>query len=369
VSKLFCYIHIPFCESKCKYCRFASVWILQEDKIQKYVDKLLSDIQNYDKKINRLKSIYFWWWTPSVLSVEQLENIILSLKNKFWFEDNIEITLESTPQNISENNIVWWKKMWINRLSIWIQTLNEKSLEEIWRRPPPNPLLVKEGGEDSLLQFDVSLDFIIGLPYVKKWEIKKDIEYILDNYNYIKHISVYMLEDYYYPDNWKKVWINEDNYLWEYVDVKDLLESRWFDKYEISNFAPPSNPLLAKEGEEDKYQCKHNKAYWDHSEVVAFWLGAHWFVDWKRYSYPDNFKDYYNDKIIIEDKLTEEDVFLEKVMFWLRTRWLEKELFLQLNQEKLDYFLDNWYLKIEDNILKLQDKWVVVLDYILSELV
>jgi len=353
---MFAYIHIPFCENKCKYCRFASTWISQKDKIEKYLSKLLFDINNYDKKINRLESIYFWWWTPSILSLNQLEKIIITLKNKFWFDKNIEITLETTPNNITESNLIWWKKLWFNRLSIWVQTLNNQSLLEIWRGNKGDIIdsleLIKR-----ILFNNISLDFIIGLPYVKKWEIKNDIEFILDNYNFIKHISVYMLEEYYYPWKWKKISINEEDYLWEYIQIKNLLKSRWFNKYEVSNFA------------KTLYECKHNKAYWNHSEVLAFWLWAHWFIDWIRYSYPDNFKDYYDWKIIIEDKLQEDDIFLEKIMFLFRTNWLSSDLYLQLNQEKLYYFIDNSYLKIENNILKLEDKWVLVLDYILSELI
>ena len=137
---MFVYIHIPFCESKCKYCRFASFWWLQELKINKYVNYLIKEInppipnpfpprEKVDKK--SLKTIYFWWWTPSVLKIEQLEEIInlINLKK----HKKVEITLETTPSNLTENNLIWWKNIWINRISIWVQSLNNDTLKEIWR--------------------------------------------------------------------------------------------------------------------------------------------------------------------------------------------------------------------------------------------
>lgn len=353
---MFCYIHIPFCEKKCKYCKFVSIWLSQKEKISKYINKLILDINNLNKKINRLESIYFWWWTPSVLQIFELELIIKTLKNKFWFKKDIEITLETTPKNISKEYLIWLKKLWINRLSIWVQTLNNKSLIEIWR-----------GNKWDIIQSlnlikniwfkNISIDFIIWLPYVKIWEIKKDIEFIIKKYQFIKHISVYMLEDHYYPWNWKNISLDENDYLEEYIEVKNFLEVNWFRRYEISNFA------------KKWYECKHNMSYWNHSDVLAFWLWAHWFINKYRFSYFDKFEDFYKDKNFIEEKLDKNDIFLEKILFWLRTNWLKNNLQKKLDIKKVQEFIELWYLKIEDNILKLEDKWVLVLDYIIKEIV
>jgi len=355
MKKSYCYIHIPFCESKCKYCRFASVWSIQKIKIKKYLEKLITDINNSDKKINRLKSIYFWWWTPSTLSIPDLELIINNLKDKFWFENNIEITLETTPNKVSQENIIWWKGIWINRISIWVQTLNNDSLIEIWRGNKWDTI----GALDNIKKIwfnNVSIDFIIWLPHVKKWETKKDIEYILDNYLFVKHISVYMLEDHYYPWNWKEVSISEDDFLWEYIEIKNFLEKKWFNRYEISNFAC------------DWCDCSHNKAYWDHSDILAFGLWSHWFFDNERYSYSDKFEEFYND-IIIKEKLNENDTFLEKVMFWLRTSWLEKNIYEKLDNKKIQELVNSWYLRIENWVLSLENKGVLVQDFILGEII
>ncbi|MDD4151636.1 MAG: radical SAM protein, partial [Candidatus Gracilibacteria bacterium] len=121
---MFCYIHIPFCESKCKYCRFASFGKIDKLKIKSYIQKLKEDIASFSLKSEKLKSIYFGGGTPSILDISELKDIINSLDNKFGLEQNIEITLETTPQNVNKDNLIGWKSIGINRISIGIQTLN-----------------------------------------------------------------------------------------------------------------------------------------------------------------------------------------------------------------------------------------------------
>ena len=404
------YIHIPFCELKCKYCRFASIWNIQNLHIDKYVSFLCKEINElkvpvpslskynkgtgtYLNKKKKIRTIYFGWGTPSVLKEKHFKKIFESLKSRFIFEQNIEITIESTPNNITSKNLEIWNNLWINRFSIWIQTLNKKTLEEInrWNKGDVEKALevLKTLEQNSLptvvwnkkkIDLNISLDFIIWLPYVKKWEILENIKYVLEKYSFIKHISVYMLEEYYnpdkvietkfdnitYPKDWDKLWIKDEDYLWEYSSIKKFLQEKWFINYEISNFSKLWS------------LCKHNKWYWNHKEVLAFWMGAYWIkrgtgthlngYQYLRYANADNFKDYYAWKRIFEEELLENDIFLEKVMFGLRTSWLEKDIYKKLNQEKINYFIKNWYLEKKSDKIILSDKWVLVLDYILKEI-
>ena len=402
------YIHIPFCEQKCNYCRFASIWKIhsgrsalevQDLHIAKYVSFLCEEIKEnkynpsafqaapFNSKGSKISTIYFWWWTPWVLKLEQFEKILKIIKNKYILDKNCEITIETTPDKITKENLIGWKKLWINRISIWIQTLNKRSLEEIWRWNKWDIIKalenIKENISGKTHKFDpinISVDFIIWLPYVKKWEILENIKYVLDNFDFIKHISVYMLEDYYspdkiietkydnitYPEDWWKQGIKEEEYLEEYSNIKKYLIEKWFNNYEISNYW------------KSWFECKHNIWYWNHKEILAFWLWAFWYVNNTRYANADNFKDYYKWKKLFEKKLTQEDIFLEKVMFQLRTSWIEKNIYKKLDRKKIDYFIENNYLENSPIIsfhkgnepkIKLTDKWVLVMDYILSEII
>ncbi len=386
------YVHIPFCDRKCKYCRFASLWKVQNLFIKKYLSFLLKEIKNYSGKKNKLKTIYFGGWTPSTLDYAGLEKIITCLKNKFNIKKNAEITLETTPDKVDLKNLISWEKIWINRVSIWIQTLNKKSLKEIsrWNNKTIFECLDeiknyinKKTADNSLSKKEkkyinnFSLDFIIWLPYTKKWETKKNIEKILKKYNFIKHISVYLLEDYLeirkeieeknnfekitYPKSWKKNSLKEKEYLGEYLEVQKFLKNKWFCKYEISNFS--------KKG----FECKHNKGYWKHKKTVWFWLSASGFVKnskWKllRYSNSSNFTEYYSKKLEEKYFLKKEDIFLEKVMFWLRTSWIKKNIYKKLNLKKIKDFINLWFLEKKQKKLILKNKWILVLDYIIKEI-
>lgn len=364
-----CYIHIPFCSSKCKYCRFASFWITQKLQIQNYVNFLLNEINSWKKHWNILDTIYFWWWTPWVLSISNFEEILTTLKNNYIFSNDIEISIETTPENVTIENLSWWKKLWINRISMWVQTLNEKSLKEIDRAGKWD--ILKALDNIKIEWFDnVSIDFIIWLPYVSNWEINENIDSLLNKYSFIKHVSVYMLEEYYdvpedkeskfdnitYPDSWHKTWISLDDYSKEYMSIKNNLEKYNFNRYEISNYS------------KKWYECKHNQWYWSHKEVIAYWLWAYWYLDNIRYSNSESFLDYYSWKNISTTIVNKNDIFIEKIMFMIRTNWIDISYLDKLDKEKIDYFVENWYLKKESNKIILSDSWIVYMDYILWEI-
>ncbi len=286
----------------------------------------------------------------------QIKKILDTLKEVYIFSDTIEITFETTPQNISSQNLQDWNSLWINRISTWIQSLNEKVLKEVWR-------ITKEEIFEKLDILKVSpikniaLDFIIGLPYTTPWELVQNIEYILQIYPFIKHISVYMLEEYTYPKNWQEYAFPKEAFQDEYTNIKNTLEKYWFQRYELSNFALPW------------FECKHNKAYWNHSEMAAFWLGSYGFEDGIRYAYGENFKDYYSWKGYTEDILDEEAIRLEKMMFGLRTNGIQEWLIWDDKKEQLNSYIEQKYLAKDGDMIYILEKWVPVMDTILSDII
>jgi oxygen-independent coproporphyrinogen III oxidase len=372
---LYSYIHIPFCESKCKYCRFASIGKSNDILIKKYISHLVNDIKNFKTDflnksvLNWLKTIYFWGWTPSILNEDYLKEILNELKNKFKFARNIEISLETTPWNVNIENIKSWETLWINRISIGVQTLNNEALKEIGRDDKWSIINALNNLKYSSIK-NISVDFIIWLPYVKEWEILRNIKYILKSFPFIKHVSVYMLEDYYkineensiyekikYPNSWHNIWIEEDLYLKEYLSIRKFLEKNWYHFYELSNSS------------KKWFECKHNKSYWNHSNNVWFWLWSHSFINKKRYAYKEDFLDYFKWKLEYEEILTDNDIFLEKVLFWLRTNWISKSIQNKLNINKISLLLKSWFLKKNNEKIVLWNKWFSILDYIIKEII
>ncbi|NUJ97551.1 radical SAM family heme chaperone HemW [Candidatus Gracilibacteria bacterium] len=350
------YIHIPFCSSKCKYCRFSSFVEQEEIKRKYYIEYLKKTIESYKGGIREIKTIYFGGGSPSSLTGEYIREIMFCLEKKFIISKNREITLEVNPKDITQEKLQFYLSIGINRFSLGIQSLNFQTLKEIGRDKKKTIFFALDNFE-KLYKKNISLDFIIGLPYQKKGQVKKDIQTLLKKYPFIKHISLYMLEDYYYSKSWKKISIKEEDFLKEYTQTKNFLEEEGFGRYEISNFA--------KKG----YKCKHNLAYWNHSDMIAFGLGAHGYEQGKRYAYPDNFTDYYRGKLQFEEELEEKEKILETIMFSLRTTGIQKSYFCFLDEKKLDYFFEKGFLEKKKNKIIVSEKGVLVIDFILKEII
>ena len=154
------YVHIPFCEQKCNYCAFAS-FCAKEDQIEKYIDLLCNEIKK--RKTDRpIKTIYIGGGTPSILSERQIEKIVSTIFDNFNIYENAEFTIEANPNSITEGKLLCWKKLRVNRVSIGVQSLNDKSLKKIGRLHTKKEALSKI--KLTRHYFDnVSADLIVGL--------------------------------------------------------------------------------------------------------------------------------------------------------------------------------------------------------------
>lgn len=166
-----------------------------------------------------------------------------------------------------------------------------------------------------------------------------------------------MLEEYTYPHHWEEAAFPKEQYNDEYLGIKSLLESKSIVWYELSNFS--------KNG----YECKHNKAYWNHSEMRALWLWSYGFENGVRYSYPENFKDYYAEKNFSKEVLTKDNIRVEKIMFWIRTSGFDEKLIEKDKEITIKSFLDDGYLIRNWNILSLWEKGIALMDTILADII
>ncbi len=354
------YIHIPFCNQKCPYCKFALTPIFDEFKKRRYLEYLKKEIREYfniktPDKNN--KTIYFGGWTPSILSHNEIREIFECFP--FYKNNNTEITLESNPEDINEWYINWLISLWINRLSMGIQTLNSKSLTEIHRSDRDSILQALENIQNATKNtqnISINVDFILGLPYTKSWEILSYIKQIHRDFSMITHTSVYMLEDEDYPKNWRKNSITESELQSEFTEIIEYFWSIWWTHYELSNFAKPG------------YESIHNRGYWNHSNSRGFGLSASSYEDGIRWSNASSFHGYFLWKKEQEEKLDQEAIETEKMMFWLRTSGWKYTWNLRDNT-KIQQLISSGLIEIHENIIKPTKTWIFLLDYIMSELV
>lgn len=326
------YIHIPFCKQKCKYCSFVSFPCTE--KIVGYVYALLKDIDsNYNK--DELKTLYFGGGTPSLLETTYLKKII----NKFNLAVDSEVTIELNPDDVSLEYLKKVKEIGFNRLSIGVQTFDDKILKLIGRRHNSEQTinaikLAKQAGFTN-----ISIDLIYGLPTQSLESLKKDLDIIQSLQ--IQHISTYGLkieEEAYWGKYPPEKLPDEDFQADMYLEINNYLEKYNYKRYEISNFA-----LIG-------FESRHNLNYWNNKEYYGFGVSAHGYVDSIRYSNYCTLDEYMNNPALhaqghlqTKNEILEEEIFLG----------FRKESGLNIEQinEKFDIDFETKYKKVLDKFL------------------
>ena len=286
------YIHIPFCQYKCDYCDFIS-FSNKQDFIENYVEAVKKEIYNYFKDKTFLETytvttIYIGGGTPSYIDskyiCEIMEVLEKNLKqNKVKIED-MEITIEVNPGTVNKEKLEQYKKAKINRLSIGLQSTNNKILKEIGRIHTYEQFLetyqmAKQVGFDN-----INVDLMIGLPNQTIEDIKTSLNEVIQLNP--THISVYSLIVEEGTVIAKKIQNHQLQEMDEELErnmywyVKNTLELNGYTHYEISNFA--------KEGKESK----HNMNCWRQKEYIGIGLAAHSYLNYVRYTNTSEMEQY-----------------------------------------------------------------------------
>lgn len=279
------YIHIPFCMSKCHYCDFTS-FICNKDTMDKYVENLIREINLYKDKLGHysIRTIFIGGGTPSSIDPKYIEKILKLIYENFNIDNLQEVSIEANPGTLDSYKASTYRKSGINRISLGIQTLNDKLLKNIGRIHSSQDfykslkILRNEGFNN------INADLMFSLP----GQTMEDLEYTLSEIIRmdIEHISMYSLileEDtplakLYDKGVYKP--IDEDLDRAMYHNAIEILKKSGYKHYEISN--------LTKEN----YQCKHNLAYWKTHPYLGLGLGSHSNIFGKRFFNYSDFKSY-----------------------------------------------------------------------------
>ena len=263
------YIHIPFCKQACHYCNFHfSTSLKYKDEM---IEAIIGDINlNHDfLKEKQLVSIYFGGGTPSLLSKEDIEKILLALSQYYTWNPEIEITLEANPDDLNPTKLQAYKEAGINRLSIGIQSFHDDDLRYMNRahdsQMAKNALaLIKEAGFSN-----ITADLIYGTPSMSDDVWKSNIETLLAFD--IPHISSYALtvepgtalNHFIRFKSWEEP--DDEQTIRQYELLIDRLEEAGYRHYEISNFARPG------------WEAVHNSRYWERAPFLGVGPSAHGF--------------------------------------------------------------------------------------------
>lgn len=276
------YIHIPFCKRKCEYCDFIS--FSNVDNIQEqYINAVIDEIKNEANKEYIVDTIYIGGGTPSYIDCNYITRIIQTIKDNYSVEEAAEITIEVNPGTIDEEKIKKYKKAGINRVSVGLQSANNKLLKEIGRIHTYEEFL--NSYEIIEKYFDnINVDLMLGLPNQTLEILEDSLKKMIDLKP--KHISIYSLileknTPLYSKYKEGKILLPEDELERKmYWNVKKILEKSEYIHYEISNFS--------KKG----YESKHNCNCWEQKEYLGFGVAAHSYINNKRYSNTENIETY-----------------------------------------------------------------------------
>ena len=193
MEKLGIYVHIPFCKKKCKYCDFVS-FFCDENKIDLYFKKLYEEIslKNTEYLENRkITSIYIGGGTPSYPDSKYIVRILDELKQKFEISKNVEITIEINPGTINREKLLAYKKAGINRISIGLQSTQDRLLKIIGRIHNYNEFISTYNQVKEIGFKNINIDLMLALPTQTLEELIDDVNKIITlNPN---HISIYSL--------------------------------------------------------------------------------------------------------------------------------------------------------------------------------
>ena len=430
------YLHIPFCIQKCDYCDFLSFpmeegarekWLqreglgeqsavvsVNEEGRKQYIDALINEIKSNKEKYEsyKISTIFMGGGTPSILLSEEILAIFTALEESFEVDKEAEITIEVNPGTVTEDKIVAWKRVGINRISIGLQSANDKELKLLGRIHTFHQFketfsLLREHGFSN-----INVDLISGVPGQTVESYMKTLNRVIELNP--EHISAYglmieegtklggiyiereenvgkkyianekedekrcffeRLQPYVVRDSYPDL-PNEEIERQMYKITKERLKQYGYHQYEMTNYS--------KKG----FECKHNIGYWERENYLGMGLGAASLIGNVRFSQVRGLDRYIEefsfekglqpkepkDRVILDEKEQ-----MEEFMFLglRKTKGISKTKF----KENFDKNIDQVYggilvnmekeslIEINDDEIRLTEKGIDVSNYVLAEFI
>ena len=327
------YIHIPFCDTICSYCDFCK-FLKNVEWVKDYLISLNNEIKN-NYKGEKIETLYIGGGTPSSLNIEELTNLFKIIKI-FKMSKNLEFTFECNIENITKEKLELLYSNGVNRLSIGIQTFNEKYLKYLNRNHNDKMIKEKISLAKKIGFKNINIDLIYALKDQTLDDLNNDIDKFLELD--ITHISTYslMIEPH------TKLYIDNEYNIDEELDYKmyktiiKRLQDKGYKHYEISNFA--------KEG----YESKHNLTYWNNNEYYGFGVGASGYINSTRYDNTRSINEYFKGNYILDSHILDlkETIENEFILGLRKIEGIKKEDFYK------KYNIDIKSIEVVNKLLK-----------------
>lgn len=320
------YIHIPYCRRKCLYCDFFSGGARIADWTG-LADALLAELQERIEELpERIESIYIGGGTPSLMPPDVFGDFTSRLRQSVdaagkTLVDDVEFTIEINPEDVDDRHIEVWREAGVNRVSIGIQTFDNRLLQSIGRSHTGD---VAEMALKRLkAEFEnVSGDLIFGIPGQSVEDLRRDVYRLIDCGP--EHVSVYsmMYEEgtalTALRDAGRVEEADDDTVARQYECLTEILGAAGYEHYEISNYARPG------------FRSRHNSGYWTGKPYLGIGPSAHSFDGVAvRRANPADLRGYIGrfgkfrageTSFFTEERLNREERLEERIMLSLRRR-------------------------------------------------
>ncbi len=264
------YIHFPWCTRKCPYCDFNSHKVPGQWDEASYITALLDDLDHDLARLIRqggalrpLVSLFLGGGTPSLFSGAAIQTLLTGIQCRIPFTSDVEITLEANPGSADTTNFRAYRQAGVNRLSLGIQSFDDRCLQAIGRihdgaAALQAVALARAAGFDNL-----NLDLMFGLPRQAPAEAARDLDQALACQP--EHLSYYQLTlEPHTRFAHAPPPLPDDESLWAMQQQAETqLAAAGFEHYEVSAYAQAG------------YPCRHNLNYWIFGDYLGIGAGAH----------------------------------------------------------------------------------------------
>ena len=263
------YIHYPWCVRKCPYCDFNSHTLpsVESDKQrdEQYIAALINDLQHELPAVwgRTVHSVFIGGGTPSLIHPEVLQQLISQIAALVNLSPMAEITMEANPGTVDQVKFAEFHSAGINRLSMGIQSFNDRLLQKIGR--------IHDGQQArqaieraQCAGFDnINLDLMYALPGQTLDEAIADVQQaIACQTTHLSHYQLTLEANTLFASQPPPLPDDDLSYEMQ-IQCQELLSAQGFEHYEISAYAKPGK------------QCRHNLNYWQFGDYLGIGAGAH----------------------------------------------------------------------------------------------
>ena len=281
------YLHVPFCKKRCHFCAFYLV-LHDKQRVESFLQAIEREISLYASqpgmRERTVSTVYIGGGTPTVLSPGQLAAIFSRIRSGFSLSQQCEITVEATPDSLTDQYADFLQQAGVTRVSIGVQSFDQQErtmlgLSGTVAEAISGVQIAKQAGFTN-----INLDLIYGIPTqtVQSWEMTLTQALELDP----SHLSLYALS----LEKGTRFYTEFRRGLFEVMDpdyeacflqqAETQLEPPQLSRYELSNWAKPG------------YACQHNLRYWRGLEYLGLGPSAQSYVSESRYGNVSSIEHY-----------------------------------------------------------------------------